>query len=41
MLEPSYGLTALMNNVIVQDERDGFGLALMTLKLLQHGNKQL
>lgn len=40
LLQPLLGLHALVNDVVIEDQRDGFGSSVVVAQLLQHGDKQ-
>jgi len=40
ILQPPLSLLALVNDVVVEDLRDGVGSAVVITQLLQHGDKQ-
>ena len=40
LLQPSLGLFAFVNDVVIEDKCDGFGSSVVVAQLFQHGNKQ-
>ena len=40
LLQPSLGLFAFVNDVVIEDQRDGFGSSVVATQLFQHGDKQ-
>ena len=40
LLQPSLGLLAFVNDVVIEDQRDGFGSSVVATQLFQHGDKQ-
>jgi len=41
ILQPSLSFPTLMDDVVVEDQGDGFGASVVASKLLQHGKEQL
>lgn len=40
LLQPSLGLFAFMDDVVIEDQCDGFGSSVLATQLFQHGDKQ-
>ena len=40
LLQPSLGLFAFVNDVVIEDQCDGFGSSVVATQLFQHGDKQ-
>ncbi len=40
LLQPSRGLFAFVNDVVIEDQRDGFGSSVVAMQLFPHGDKQ-
>ena len=40
LLQPSIGLLAFVNDVVIEDKRDGFGSSVVATQLFQHSDKQ-
>jgi hypothetical protein len=40
LLQPSLGLFAFVNDVVMEEQRDRFGSSVVVTQLFQHGDKQ-